>query len=63
MINEAYLQIVNPVNLVSHFRTKEEFDKWIDIGTKKDLECALKAFEKEELYEYCEIIKNKIINI
>jgi hypothetical protein len=63
MINEVYLQIANPVNLVSHFRTRKEFENWLDIGTKKDLECALKAFEKEELYEYCEIIKNKIINI
>lgn len=63
MINEAYLQIVNPINLVSHFKTQKEFENWLDIGTKKDLECALKAFEKEELYEYCEIIKNKIINI
>ena len=63
MINEAYLEISNPINLVRHFKTKEDFEKWLDIGAKKDLECALKAFEKEELYEYCEIIKNKIINI
>lgn len=63
MINEAYLQISNPTNLVANFETKESFENWLDLGTKKDLECALKAFEDCELYEYCEIIKNKIINI
>ncbi len=40
----------------SKFKSKEEFRKWCEEGTKKDLECALRAFEESEAYEWCTII-------
>lgn len=57
MIIEKYKQIKDPCNLVKHFRSKTEFIEWCKMGTKQDLQAALKEFEKDELYEYCAIMR------
>lgn len=63
-IEQKYEAIRNPSNLVEGWSI-EEFNKWLDIQLEghdhlTSLIGALKAFEEEELYEYCELIKNKI---
>ena len=59
-LQKIYEYISHPRNLLKYFKTREDFIKWLDLGSKEDLECALEAFEKEELYEYCVIIRDKI---
>lgn len=39
------------------FKSKTEFKEWCKMGTKQDLQAALKEFEKDELYEYCAIMR------
>lgn len=56
-MDELYLELTNPQVL----RPKiENFSEWLDLGTLEDLECTLKAFELEEMFEDCVLIKNKI---
>lgn len=59
-LQKIYEYITHPRNLLKYFKTREDFIKWLDLGSKEDLEYALEAFEKEELYEYCVIIRDKI---
>lgn len=40
------------------FESKAEFIEWCKMGTKQDLQAALKEFEKDELYEYCAIMRD-----
>jgi len=48
----------------SLFTSNEELMQFINIpATKKDLCCFLEVCEKEELYEYCLLINNKIKEI
>ena len=59
---EKYIQIINPKYLIKYFKTQERFEEWLMLGTKQDLLCTLKAFEKEEMYEQCILIKQFIDN-
>lgn len=52
-----YLDLIQPDNIVELFDTEEEFISWLELGTKKDLECTLKEFEKYNMFEHCIIIK------
>lgn len=57
-ITKAYLNLIeNPKELLSKI---PDFNEWLDLGSKEDLICTLKVFEREELYEECAIIINKI---
>lgn len=60
-IETAYLSILNdPKTLFSKI---DNFDTWLDLAEcKKDLIDTLKAFEDEDLFEQCSVIKNKIDN-
>jgi hypothetical protein len=60
MINEKYLEITNPLNIKSFFKTDNEFISWLETGSIEDLKHTLKAFENEELYEDC-IIINRVL--
>lgn len=66
-LDELYLEILNPVELINYFKTDEEFRSWCETGEVLDLSEALIVFENHELYEYCVIIKDvldeKIDNI
>ena len=61
MIEEyVYNELINPINL---FKSIKELKEFINIPcTKEDLKCMLQICEKEELYEYCVLIQNKIKN-
>lgn len=57
-MNEKYLSLIEPENLVEHI---QDFNEWLDLAeSKKDLIDTLIAFEVAEMYEYCVLIKNKI---
>lgn len=53
-----YQDLINPTTLFCDIEEVKEFVK-IDCSIT-DLECFLDACEKEELYEYCVIIKREI---
>ena len=65
-LEKAYVDLIQPHKLVEHFSTDDEFREWAELGTIEDLKCTLAAFEEDELYSHCLIIKNvlalKIIN-
>lgn len=61
-INSFYEGLIDPPELVKNFKSDKEFIDWLRIGTKKDMKCALRAFEIEEMYEYCNLIKEEINN-
>lgn len=58
MINEQYEEIIDPSYLIKYIK---DFDAWLSLSeNKEDLIACLNAFTDAELYEKCEIIKNKI---
>ena len=54
--------IKEPTFFINQFKDKAEFREWLMEGSRKDLECTLKAFENAELYEYCAMIKEMLTN-
>lgn len=56
-ISKAYEEIIHPKFLIKKI---PDFEEWLKLGTKRDLECTLEAFEKQEMYEECAIIFKKI---
>ena len=60
MINTLYLQVIDPKNIRSHFKTNDEFIAWLETGSIEDLKCTLQAFEDAEMYEDCITINNLV---
>ena len=60
MINEVYEKLIEPKNIRSHFKSIEEFERWLETGTIEDLKYTLNAFEDAEMYEDCVIINNLV---
>lgn len=54
----AYEHIIEPCNIREQFDTETDFIDWLKLGSIKDLECTLLAFENSEMYEDCILIKN-----
>lgn len=52
-----YSLLVQPKKLIEYMSTPEEFIEWAKLGTQSDLRSALIAFEKDELYDHCIILK------
>tara|TARA_B110000285_G_C14636132_1_gene385600 strand:+ start:338 stop:550 length:213 start_codon:yes stop_codon:yes gene_type:complete len=61
-MEEMYLDLIQPSNLIELFENTDEFRDWLQMGTKEEMGWALKAFERDELYSYCKIIKEEIKN-
>ena len=58
IIEREYKKLIQPQNLFKHI---EDFEEWLDLAEDKEsLKATLKAFEVEEMYEQCIVIKNKI---
>lgn len=55
-IIDALEELIRPSNIIKHLKTDEEFKQWAREGTIKDLESAIKLFEKDELYEHCKLL-------
>ena len=60
-INHSFDLIKAPINIRRVLNDEKSFIEWLRTGSKKDLECTLKAFEQSEMYEDCIIIK-RILN-
>jgi len=43
--------------MIELFNTDQEFKEWAEMGTPEDIRAALIAFEKEELFNHCIILK------
>tara|TARA_B110000902_G_C13905966_1_gene436284 strand:- start:103 stop:315 length:213 start_codon:yes stop_codon:yes gene_type:complete len=61
-MEEMYLDLIQPSNLIELFENTDEFRDWLQMGTMEEMGWALKAFERDELYSYCKIIKEEIKN-
>lgn len=61
-MEEMYLDLIQPSNLIELFENTEDFRDWLQMGTIEEMGWALKAFERDELYSYCKIIKEEIKN-
>jgi hypothetical protein len=62
-LEQRYSELVNPRKLIEYLSTPEEFEDWARLGTPSDIRSALIAFEKEELYDHCAILKKVLISI
>lgn len=62
-MEEMYLELIQPSNLIELFENTDEFRDWLQMGTTEEMGWALKAFEREELYGYCMIIKEEMSKI
>lgn len=56
-LQQKYIDLIRPVNFIKSFNNDDEFRDWARQGTVEDLEWAIKNFEKDELYYYCNILK------
>ena len=59
-LEKMYIDLIQPKNLVEYFIDDEDFREWVQMGTSEEMRWALKAFERDELYRYCKIIKEEI---
>ena len=57
----AYSELVQPRKLIEYFEDDQEFKEWAEMGTLQDLRAALIAFERDELYDHCVILKNVLL--
>jgi predicted methyltransferase len=56
-LNQRYAELIDPINFIKLFKTTDEFIEWAQLGTAEDLICTIAEFEKAELYEYCDILR------
>jgi len=56
-LNQKYTDLIRPTNFIHIFNSDDEFKEWARLGNAEDLDCAIKEFEKDELYKYCNILK------
>lgn len=64
MFTKEYEIIIEPDNFIKNFKNKQEFETWVKSGTPQDIDCAIKEFEKYELYEHCQVmldIRNEML--
>lgn len=56
-LQQKYVDLIRPINFIKTFKDDDEFREWARLGTVEDLNWAIKNFEKDELYKYCNILK------
>lgn len=56
-LEQKYSELINPNKMIELFNTDQEFKEWAEMGTPADIRAALIAFEKEELFNHCIILK------
>ena len=56
-LEQKYSELINPNKMIELFNTDQEFKEWAEMGTPEDIRAALIAFEKEELFNHCIILK------
>ena len=60
-LEESYVNLVRPSSLIEYFKDDVEFKEWAELGSASDLRACLKAFERDELFHHCSIIKEVLI--
>ena len=55
-IINRYEHLWMPCNFVHLFKSMKEFEDWASMGTAEDVLATLKLFEKDELYEHCQVL-------
>jgi len=61
-LEQKYSELINPNKMIELFNTNQEFKEWAEMGTPEDIRAALIAFEKEELFNHCIILKEVLNN-
>lgn len=61
MIDAMYSELVQPSKLIEYFEDAAEFREWAELGTPDDIRAALIAFEKDELYDHCKVLKEVLL--
>lgn len=56
-LERAYLSLIEPKNFIKTFSTEKEFIDWLLLGSRRDIECCLQAFEEAEEYRWCLLIQ------
>jgi len=56
-LEKKYSELINPNKMIELFNTDQEFKEWAEMGTPEDIRATLIAFEKEELFNHCIILK------
>lgn len=56
-LEKSYQNIIDPINFVKNFPTREHFTQWARMGDINDLKDAIRTFEYYELYEHCAIMQ------
>lgn len=63
-LDDSYEHLIDPLNFVQNFKTKEEFKEWARQGLINDIKATIKCYEKKELYLHCawlqEVIDERI---
>lgn len=59
-LDQEYEHLIQPHIFITHFSNEESFRHWLRKGCINDLRDTLKAFEREQLFEYCNIIQSEI---
>jgi len=57
-IKQLYMDLLQPHKLVAHF-DEVDFAVWLRESSDQEIEWCLEAFEKEELYKWCTLIKRE----
>ncbi|MDC0008899.1 hypothetical protein OAE73_00900 [bacterium] len=60
-LEKKYSELIDPKRLIQMFDNDVEFTEWAEMGTPEDIRAALIAFEKEELFNHCIILK-RVLN-
>jgi hypothetical protein len=61
-MEQMYLDLIQPKKLIEYFLDEQDFREWLRMGGVEEMGWALRAFEREELYNHCKIIKEEIEN-
>ena len=59
-LDEAYYEIIDPINFIKKFPTWEHFMEWARGNMINDLKEAIRIFEHYQLYEHCGIMQSVI---
>ena len=61
--DEALIAMVQPKKVVEHFGGDiSEIKRWADLNTEQELLISIKAFEREGLTEYIEVLTESLNN-
>lgn len=60
-LEKEYKELIYPPNFVQLFKDMNEFKQWARLGSGEDLEACITEFKKYELYEWCAIMQQILL--